>query len=573
MDNRSDRSTRLEAVLFADLAGYSAYVARDESGALQYLQTCLAMFAETASAHGGEFVKSTGDGALLVFPSARQALDCAVRMLSGARELRPEGARNDFRIGVHIGEVERSGGDVLGHAVNLASRLEGEAKAGTVCVSQQVVSAVGRDGGRKFMPLGVRRLKNVPEPVAVWRLVDGEVEDAGAVAPPIAISIMNGLSLHIGDHVARGVEPDTLGALAVLALSQHGVAPVSKLAGILADDDADGPSRTAVAVEELRTLMGDALLAESGALRFDPALVEIDLGSVEAALSRGRVDPRLVGDDAWPDRLAEGVSTGRRFEIWLAAARAGWRDRIARALETRLSVDTGVGGQEVRELAEALLIVEPGHELAARRLMRALHIAGNPGGAMRVFDRLAEVLGERYGLDPQPDTIAVARGRRVDPTPRRATSAAPLRLQVRPIDDGAGARFDDFRSEVLSSLGAFRGWAVVEAPQGPARAGRSDYVLSARGSGEASEPRVTLSLTDASDDKLLWSEAFDLDVDRLHAHGRRAAGRIAATLEVYIVTDRVSRAIEDPDAAVVDAWLRGERLIGRWTPAAHDEAA
>jgi adenylate cyclase len=157
---------RLAAILAADVVGYSRMVAADEAGALgavreartQVLDPC---FGE----HGGRVVKTTGDGLLAEFPSAVDALRCAMA-IQNAMEARECDLK--LRIGVNVGDVVIEGSDILGDGVNIAARLEGVAEPGGVAISGAVreyivgrVEGAFRDGGR-------RELKNIDRPIAIW---------------------------------------------------------------------------------------------------------------------------------------------------------------------------------------------------------------------------------------------------------------------------------------------------------------------------------------------------------------------------------------------------------------------
>jgi len=179
--NRVER--RLAAILAADVVGYSRMVAADEAGALAALRDTRAELMDPAiDLHGGRIVKSTGDGVLVEFPSAVDALRCAMAIQTGmaAREgdLR-------LRIGVNVGDVVIEGGDILGDGVNIAARLEGVADPGGVAISGAVREYIaGRIDGN-FRDAGQRQLKNIDRPINIWLWSPEQARPAPVTAPAL----------------------------------------------------------------------------------------------------------------------------------------------------------------------------------------------------------------------------------------------------------------------------------------------------------------------------------------------------------------------------------------------------
>ena len=180
-NNRVER--RLAAILAADVVGYSRMVAADEAGALASLRAARAELIDPAmDQHGGRIVKTTGDGMLAEFPSAVDALRCAMAIQTGmaAREgdLR-------LRIGVNVGDVVIEGGDILGDGVNIAARLEGVAEPGGVAISGAVREYIaGRIDGT-FRDAGQRALKNIDRPINIWLWSPEQARPAPVTAPPL----------------------------------------------------------------------------------------------------------------------------------------------------------------------------------------------------------------------------------------------------------------------------------------------------------------------------------------------------------------------------------------------------
>jgi TolB-like protein/class 3 adenylate cyclase/rhodanese-related sulfurtransferase/Flp pilus assembly protein TadD len=181
---------KLAAILAADVVGYSRLMGTDEAGTHARLKVILTERVEPAiAAHHGRIVKLMGDGALVEFASVVDAVQCAVAIQESMAESNagtPQDRRIDLRIGVNLGDVIVEGDDIYGDGVNVASRLEGLAPPGGICVSRTVFDHVRNKVDLGFEHRGEHRVKNIAEPVVVYRvLVDpdsaGTVVDASRV--------------------------------------------------------------------------------------------------------------------------------------------------------------------------------------------------------------------------------------------------------------------------------------------------------------------------------------------------------------------------------------------------------
>ena len=176
-------SRRLAAILAADVAGYSRLMSRDEEGTLRRLKAHLSELVEPhIAAHHGRIVKRTGDGSIVEFRSVVDAVRCAIEMQTGLIERNAGVAaekRIEFRVGIHLGDVvEEVDGDLMGEGVNIAARLEGIAKPGAICLSEDAYR-LARDRVREeFVDLGEMRLKNIARPVRVYE-IKTDFESAG----------------------------------------------------------------------------------------------------------------------------------------------------------------------------------------------------------------------------------------------------------------------------------------------------------------------------------------------------------------------------------------------------------
>ena len=160
--------------MFTDVVGYTAMSSRDEVTALALLRRYRSLLSSVFPRFEGRVVKTMGDGFLIEFASAVQAVNCAVevqREMAGFNSSLDEASRVQVRVGIHVGDVVHSGGDVLGDAVNVASRVEPEATPGGICVTRQVADQVEGKVKWRLAPMGTRELRNVPNPVELFAVL------------------------------------------------------------------------------------------------------------------------------------------------------------------------------------------------------------------------------------------------------------------------------------------------------------------------------------------------------------------------------------------------------------------
>lgn len=165
---------RLAAILAADVVGYSHLMGVDEVGTLANLRNRWKdVLTPAVARHKGRVVKVMGDGVLVEFSSAVDAVECAVAMqegFSGANEGVAENRRITLRIGINLGDVIVQGGDLYGDGVNIAARLESLAEPGGIVVSSSVHDQVRGKATVGFDPLGPQALKNIAGPVQVFNV-------------------------------------------------------------------------------------------------------------------------------------------------------------------------------------------------------------------------------------------------------------------------------------------------------------------------------------------------------------------------------------------------------------------
>ena len=165
---------RLAAILAGDVAGYSRLMGADEEGTLARLNAHRRDLLEPKIAeHRGRIVKRTGDGVLTEFASAVDATRCALEIQSGMNKRNksvPPDQRIELRIGIHVGDIILEEGDIFGDGVNIAARLENLAMPGGLCISDDAYRQIRGKIDADFQDMGERELKNIAQPVRVYKL-------------------------------------------------------------------------------------------------------------------------------------------------------------------------------------------------------------------------------------------------------------------------------------------------------------------------------------------------------------------------------------------------------------------
>ena len=179
---------KLAAILAVDVVGFSKLAGADEDRTLARLRALRSdLFDPTIAVHNGRVVKRTGDGALVEFRSAVDAVRCAIEVQTGMIERNaglPRERRIDLRIGIHVGDVvEESDGDLMGDGVNIAARLEGVAQPGAICLSEDAFRQVRSRLEVAVNDLGPVSLKNIAEPMRVYSVQIGKLAQAESHAP------------------------------------------------------------------------------------------------------------------------------------------------------------------------------------------------------------------------------------------------------------------------------------------------------------------------------------------------------------------------------------------------------
>jgi adenylate cyclase len=174
MSAEQKATRKLRAILSADAKGYSLLMADDETFTIQILQAYRYLMSDLIIQYSGRVVDSPGDNLLAEFPSAVDAVECAMaiqKRLKKENDRLVEGKRLEFRMGVNIGDVVQDGDRIYGSGVNIAARIEGISDPGGICVSRSAYDQVKDKLDFTFEYVGEHEVKNIKEPVRVYKVL------------------------------------------------------------------------------------------------------------------------------------------------------------------------------------------------------------------------------------------------------------------------------------------------------------------------------------------------------------------------------------------------------------------
>jgi adenylate cyclase len=335
---------KLAAILAADVVGYSRLAGSDEDRTLARLRALRSdLIDPTIAVHHGRVVKRTGDGILIEFRSVVDAVRCAIEVQNGMAErnagLPPE-RRIDFRVGIHLGDVvEESDGDLMGDGVNIAARLEGIAKPGAICLSEDAYRQVKARLDLAVSDLGATQLKNIAEPVRVYSL---QVGVPAQTKPPTEAKPLETKKRSAPAQIAAGIVALIaiaggawyfLGATRTAPVATNAPAPTARLSIVvlpfanLSNDPsqdyfADGITENLTT--DLSRIRNSFVISRNTAFTFKGKNInakeiskELGVryvleGSVQRDQNRVRVNAQLIdgqtGAHLWADRFEEDIS-------------------------------------------------------------------------------------------------------------------------------------------------------------------------------------------------------------------------------------------------------------------------
>ena len=351
---------KIAAILVSDVVGYSRLAGADEDRALARLRAIRSdLIDPIITVHHGRVVKRTGDGAIVEFRSVVDAVRLAIEVQHGMIERNaglPAERRIEFRIGIHLGDVvEESDGDLMGDGVNIAARVQGLAKPGGICLSEDAYRHVRARLDLAVTDLGPTQLKNIAEPMRLYSLEVGVPAQAKPVKPaepvtpkkrssllPLAVALAALLILLAGDawwflNANRPVAVASKAPAEAARLSIV-VLPFTNLSNDPAQDYfADGVTENLTT--ELSRLHNSFVIARNTAFTFkgknlDAKAIGKELGvryvlegSVQRDANRVRVNAQLIdaesGAHLWADRFEDDVADLFKLQDEVVARLAG----------------------------------------------------------------------------------------------------------------------------------------------------------------------------------------------------------------------------------------------------------
>lgn len=366
---------RLAAILAADVAGYSRMMGADEAGTLAALREIWAdTFGPAVAARGGRIVKMMGDGALVEFGSAVDAVECAVALqeaMAAVNAGHPGREPVLFRIGVNLGDIVIENDDIFGDGVNVAARLEPLAPKGGILVSDAIHAQVRGKVGIDFDDAGDLVLKNIADPVRAWSW--GGEAGAGLVtpapedeAPSIAVLPFTNMSGDPEqDYFSDGISEDI-------------ITDLSKIGGLMV------VARNSAFAYKGRTVDIRVVGRELGVR----AVLE---GSIRKAGNRVRITAQLIdartGHHLWADRYDRDVTDIFAVQDDVTMEIVGALRVRLRPVERALVSDRGTTNPAAYDLL-----------IRAREMWDG--IVRTPGGGRDAFLKVLGMLHEVIDLDP-----------------------------------------------------------------------------------------------------------------------------------------------------------------------------
>jgi DNA-binding SARP family transcriptional activator len=438
----------------------------------------------------------------------------------------------------------------------------------------------------------------------VYEMADREPEAAPGAAARLSVSLVGRLTLRFN---GRPVELRTQKAAAVLsylALIESKHESRERLVGLLWSRSDEEKARGSLrqVIRELRSTFEDAgyggFVADRLSIHLDPELVEVDIESIIRLAESGSVHPLLLNTRHLDERILEGLDDlDPSFRVWVLAKRQTIHDRLMRSLGAGLVAKDVAAGAK-KEIAAAIVNLDPTHEEACCHLMQVHAEQGDVAGALRIYKALWDLLDEDYGMEPSLATEALVAkiklgaferpfanstaGKRVRAVngsidqaipPTAADTKAPAKtcLVLRPfamhgVDSDDAHLVQGFHQHLAASLVRFREWSVVDRPPIPVSLPESDlvpqYNIETTAYQAGTEINMVMVLRDDTTGIYVWSESFRLGLDNWFETQQRIIRRIATALNVQLSAERLMRLAGEPDVSldVHDRWLRGQSL-------------
>ena len=404
---------RIAAILSADVAGYSKLMETDEVATVQTIESYRKTVTSLIEQHNGRVIDSPGDNLLSEFGSVVDAVGCAVEIqhvIRARNAMLPGGRRMAFRIGIHLGDVIEEEDRVYGDSVNIASRIEGLAAAGGVCISSSAYEQIATKLPLGYEDIGEHSVKNITAPVHVYRIP--MEADAAAGAPArgngmqrfrwvawVSLVLAAGIAVGIGAVTIRNHYHKTPSTPAV-AQQETAVTPSQK------------PS---VAVLPFKNMSGDPEqeyfsdgISEEilNGLAKSPALIV--KGSASSFKFKGRnEDIRKIGEMLNVTHVVDGSvrKSGNRIRVTAQLIATSedthiWSDRYDRELTEVFAVQDAIAGSVLNALNIHLLGSEEGRAPTASVEAYNAYLLGRYQYNRAQLDEAVRSFEQAVSLDP-----------------------------------------------------------------------------------------------------------------------------------------------------------------------------
>jgi DNA-binding SARP family transcriptional activator/TolB-like protein len=443
-------------------------------------------------------------------------------------------------------------------------------------------------------------------------------------ATRLSVSLVGRLAIRFN---GRSVELRTQKAGAVLsylALTEAKHESRERLVGLLWSRSDEEKARGSLrqVIRELRSAFEDAgysgFVAGRLSIRLDPGMIEVDIESIIRLAETGSVHPLLLHTRRLSERLLEGMDDlDPSFRVWVLAKRQTIHDRLMRSLGAGL-VAKDVAADVKKDIATAIVNLDPTHEEACCHLMQVHAEEGDVAGALRIYKALWDLLDRDYGMEPSLATEELvakiklgvferplansAADNRAPRAPNGSADQAVLPavvdvkapaktcLVLRPfamhgIDSDHAHLVQGFHQHLAASLVRFREWSVVDrspiirfrewsaVDRNPVTAlpltdSIPQYSIGTTAYQAGSEINMVMVLKDDTTGIYVWSESFRLGLNNWFDAQQRIIRRIAMSLNVQLSVERLMRLAGEPDVSLDlhDRWLRGQSLLFKFDP-------
>lgn len=438
--------------------------------------------------------------------------------------------------------------------------------------------------------------------------------DGGIPKPreSLTISVLGGLSVAFAGRDIRIKSRKSRAVLGYLALTDRHQETRERLVGLLWSESDEYRARASLR-QVLHELRETFLEAGYEGLQIEKMLVElerdrlhVDLWEALREAEAQHAHPVLMSAPGLMETLLEGLDDiDPSFRVWLLAKRQTFHDRILRALEGGLR-NLELAAANRRELAGAILSLDPTHEEACRYAMQTRAEEGDLSGALRAYRTLWNILDEEYGMEPSAKTqqliadiknghfegevvsiageLGLREGAPAPPSdeaprqsPASSRTAAKIAILVDPFSmNGVSADrvhlVTGFRHHLIACLTKFREWYVGDGTaqqplESGERAAASRYSVAATAYQAGDTISMVLTLRETNTGVYIWSDTFELKLENWFQVQQRIVQRTALSVNVYLSTERLTRVATAPDVSldIYDRWLRAQASFGSFS--------